>query len=311
MRLRLVLPCLMSICFSNFSQAGALKLALNWKAEPQFGGFYQAETQSYFKQSNLQVEILEGGSGTPTIQMLSAKKVDYAVVSADEILVAYDRKAPFAVALFAAFQTNPQGVMTHEARGFKSLEEVFRTEGTLLMQSGLPYAQYLKKKFSGAQVKISPYQGGIANFLADKTLSQQCFVTSEPIAASRAGAKTKTFLVAEAGYNPYTTVLVVHRDRLKSHPEEVKKMVEAVRLGWESYLKDPTLAHQKISQLNKSMDLETLTKSANAQKILITPEKGQPLGSMTLERWSLLQKQLIDLGVIKGKFSAEQVFQNF
>ncbi|MCE3009947.1 MAG: ABC transporter substrate-binding protein [Proteobacteria bacterium] len=297
--------------FTHQAHAQPIKLALNWKAEPQFGGFYQSQAQSFFKKNNLQVEITEGGSGTPTIQMLSAKKVDYAVVSADEILVAYDRKAPFAVALFAVFQTNPQGVMTHEARGFKSLEDVFNAEGTLLMQSGLPYAQYLKKKFPKAKVKISPYQGGISNFLSDPRLSQQCFVTSEPIAANRAGTPTKTFLVAEAGYNPYTTVLVVHRDRLKSHPEEVKKMVEAVRLGWEAYLKDPRPAHQKISELNKAMDPETLAKSADAQKILITPEKGLPLGSMTKDRWTMLQKQLTDLGVIKGQFTVDQVFQNF
>ena len=53
--------------------------------------------------------------------------------------------------------------------------------------------------------------------------------TSEPLTAARAGLKVTTFLVAESGYNPYTTVLVTTREHLQQNPDEVKRMVAAVR----------------------------------------------------------------------------------
>ena len=71
--------------------AQPLVLALNWKPEPQFGGFYAAQVSGYYAQNKLDVEIIQGGSGTPTIQMLLAGKVDYAIVSADEVVIAHAR----------------------------------------------------------------------------------------------------------------------------------------------------------------------------------------------------------------------------
>src|SRR5437868_10931554 len=201
------------ICWSLLSFLGAsaafaapVKLALNWKPEPQFGGFYAAQLNGEFKKRGLDVEILEGGSGTPTVQMLGAGKVDFAIVSSEEILIARERGSQI-TALYAVYQTNPQAIMTHEARGFKSLKDVFASEGVLAVQSGLSYAQFLFKKYPHPQVKIVPNLGGISNFTKDPLYSQQCFYTSEPLLAEKAGLKTKTFLVSEEGFNPYTTVV--------------------------------------------------------------------------------------------------------
>ncbi len=55
-------------CAAN---ADPVQLALNWKAEPQFGGFYAAQVLGLYAKNSLDVAIIEGGSGTPTIQMLA------------------------------------------------------------------------------------------------------------------------------------------------------------------------------------------------------------------------------------------------
>ena len=54
------------------ASAENIKLTLNWKAEPQFGGFYEAERLGLFKAKKLNVSLKEGGSGSPIIQMLAA-----------------------------------------------------------------------------------------------------------------------------------------------------------------------------------------------------------------------------------------------
>jgi NitT/TauT family transport system substrate-binding protein len=293
--------------FSLSLSAQELKLALNWKAEPQFGGFYAAQTS--FQKQGLKVKILEGGSGTPTVQMLATGQVDYAVVSADEIILSHDRGSNDILAVFATYQTNPQGIMTHAERGFQKIEDVLKSAGTLLWQSGLPYAQFIQKKYSPLKVKTAPYLGGIGNFQNDPQISQQCFITSEPLTAQKAGLKVQTFLVADTGYNPYTTVLAVRSSRWKQHPEEVKKVVQAVRQGWAEYLKTPQSTNAQMAQINKAMDLATFQKSADVQKPLIEV-KGHDLGSMTQERWETLVQQLMELKLIKNKLSAGDLFLN-
>lgn len=301
--------CALLWCAASFAEPGKpLVLALNWKAEPQFGGFYAAQAQGHFQRNKLAVKIVEGGSGTPTIQMLQAGKVDYAIVSADEVVIAQARGAGNVVALFATYQTNPQGIMTHAARGFTSIEQVMHSEGVLLWQAGLPYAQYFRKKYAPVTVTTAPYLGGIGNFQSDPQLSQQCFVTSEPLTAAAAGLAVKTFLVAESGYNPYTAVLVTRRERWQASPDEVKAMVSAVRAGWEDYLRDPAPTNTMMLSLNKAMSADTFTKSAQAQLPLIKTPETQRLGEMTLARWQTLADQLLEIKAIPAPVAAQELF---
>lgn len=283
--------------------AAPIKLALNWKAEPQFGGFYQAERSGAFKKQNLEVEILQGGSGAPTLQMLLSGKAQYGLVSADEILMAASKHpetpGPI-VALFATYQVNPQAVLVRAENPAKNIENLLLSDGTLLWQEGLPYAQFLKKKFPHFKIKTAPYGGGIANFIADEKISQQCFATSEPLTAAKRGISVKTFLIADAGYNPYTTVLAVERKYLESHKEEAKRLVVAVTESWAAYLKDPAATNQAMNQLNPSMDFATFQASADAQKKLIQPDPRSKLGLMTEARWQTLADQLKELQIIKA-----------
>jgi NitT/TauT family transport system substrate-binding protein len=292
-------------CAAN---ADTVQLALNWKAEPQFGGFYAAQVLGLYAKNSLDVAIVEGGSGTPTIQVLGAGKVEYAIVSADEVVIAHDRGAKNVVALFATFQTNPQAIMAHAERGFHSVEDVLKSDGTLLWQSGLPYAQYLSRKYSPVKVRTAPYLGGIGNFQNDPKLSQQCFVTSEPLTATRAGLKVATFLVAESGYNPYTTVLVTTREHLQRQHAEVERMVAAVRSGWEAYLADPAVANSEMAKINKAMDARTFSESARAQAGLIRTSDTQQIGAMSPERWQTLVDQLVALKAIRGAVVTKNLY---
>ncbi len=303
---------LVSLFATGVPAAEVIELGLNWKPEPQFGGFYEAQRAGFFKEQGLEVKILEGGSGTPTVQMLDSKKINFAVVSADEIVLSHERGAKEVVALFATYQTNPQGIMLHKDSPVADLKTLFSSgDNTLLWQSGLPYALFLKKKYGPLKIKAAPYSGGIGLFSQDKKIAQQCFITSEPLLAEKSGLSVKTLLVADSGFNPYTTVLATNQAFLKQNPALVKKVVIAVRKGWENYLKDSSKANQSMHDLNKTMDLETFKKSADAQKKLIeVSDPKRKLGEMNLARWQELVRQLLSVNAIKKTVEAKSLFEN-
>lgn len=282
-----------------------VSLQLNWKAEPQFGGFYAAQFDGEFAKRGLDVTIREGGAGVPTIQMIGAGSADFAIVSGDELVIARTRGID-AVALFAVYQTNPQGLMTPAKRGFKSIDDIFKTPGTLAIERGLPYAQYLEKKFGFDQLSIipSPY-GDLTQLRLREQYAMQCFVTSEPIAAKKIGLDVSTFLIADAGWNPYTTVLAARREYVEKNPELARKVIEAVRVGWENYLADSGRYNSTMAKLNPTMDLETFSASAAAQLKLIKPDDATEVGSMTIERWKQLVADLKSLGLIDSEPAAE------
>src|SRR5436305_10584602 len=123
-----------------------IRLALNWKPDPQFGGFYAAPYQKH----GLDVDILPGGAGTPTVQMIGAGSAEFGIVSADELVIARSNGNDV-VALFAVFQTCPQGIMVRASRNLTSIQDVFK-QGTLAIQSGLPYARIMEKKYGFGKV---------------------------------------------------------------------------------------------------------------------------------------------------------------
>jgi NitT/TauT family transport system substrate-binding protein len=282
------------------SRLTSVKLALNWVPEPEFGGFYAGRDTGAFRKEGLDLEILGGGAGVPVAQMVATGRADFGVVGADDLISARASGADI-LPLFATFQTYPAAIMAHASRGAKNMADVL-SSGTLAMDPGVPYAAFLRKKYGFQKVKVVPYDGGVARFVADKDYAQQCFITSEPIAAARQGADPKVFLIADEGYNPYSAVVITRRALWKEHPEQVRAFVRAAREGWRAYLDDPRPANAVMGKLNSALDAETFAAAAAAQKPLIeTNETKQgKLGMMTRERWETLGQQLVDSGLIKA-----------
>lgn len=277
-------------------------IALNWVPEPEFGGIYQAKIDETFTKNGLDVEIRPGGAGAPTWQRVAQGQVEFAVASADEVVIARSNGADV-VAIFTIYQTCPQAIMTHSERGFQTLEDVFRAPGTMALEIGLPYGKFLEKKYGFASIKRVPYTGGIANFMADKNFSQQCFIFSEPIVARRQGADPRAFLIAESGYNPYTGVIITTGKMIRENPKAVIAMIESLERGWTQYLLDPRAANEVMQPLNPAMDPDTFALGAEAQAPLVQMEFDQPkpLGEMRAERWQTLIDQLADLKIISDK----------
>lgn len=298
---------------SSTTRPAQVRLTLDWKPEPEFGGFYSAKQTGEFDRRGLDVDLRSAGPGAPTWMLVATGKTDFATTAADQVLIARSQTPQPAdvVAIFATYQTSPQAVMAHKARGFTSLKDVFVNPGTLAAEDNA-WLRHCRQKFGPVQVKIIGYSGAIAPFLINPDYSQQCFVFSEPILAKRQSPSSdpQTFLVAESGYNPYTTVVITSGTILREHPERVHAMIEACQAGWRTYLDDPTAANQMMFELNRDMDLETFASAAAAQQALIETDETRKLGlgCMTQQRWNELGEQLVNLNVVKQAPPARQCF---
>lgn len=293
-----------------FAASTKVRLALNWKPEPEFGGFYEALQKGFYKKRGIDLEILPGGVGTPVIQMVEGNKVEMGISNADEVILGRSRGAEV-VSIFTVFQTSPMALLTHAERGFKELKDVFENPGTVAAERGLPYIRFCEKKYGFKKVKIVPFLGGISQFLSDKNLTQQGFIAAEPILARKQGAQPKTFLIADSGYNPYFTVVVVRNEFADKNAQLIKDFVAATQEGWKSYLHDPTEANKKMAALNPTMDPETFREGAKSQASLIQNAETEKmgLGFQSKERWKTLADQLLELKVVSKVFPPESYFR--
>ena len=66
---------------------------------------------------------------------------------------------------------------------------------------------------------------------------QQGYVTSEPYGIEKqAGWAPKVFLLADYGYQPYSTTIQTSQKLVEENPDLVQRFVDATAIGWYNYL---------------------------------------------------------------------------
>ncbi len=282
-----------------------LTLQLNWYPEAEHGGFYAAQVDGFYQREGLDVTILPGGPETPVPQLVARGAATFGVVNADNILFSRAQQLPV-IAVMAPLQTSPRCLMVHASAGIRTFADL--KDMTLAMSNSQAFSFYLRKKVPLKNVRIVPYSGSVAPFLHDPHYGQQGYVFSEPFVARKEGGDPQVLMLADLGFNPYTSLLFTSEKTLREQPELVRKMAAATVAGWARYLADPNPANALIHRLNPQMDMDILEYGAKAIKPLVLAGEGfndaeatQPLaiGRMTRERWQELADQIIWCGQLK------------
>ena len=271
-----------------------VRLALNWFAEAEHGGFYAAEVAGFYAAGRLEVDIQAGRPDAPVIAQVGTGRAEFGCANAAEVLLGRAQGVPV-VAVAAPLQTDPRCVLVRASSPFHRLEDL--RDVTFAMNQREPFAEFLRARLPLEGVRVVPYSGNVAQFLESKSFVQQAYVFSEPHLAEESGVETRCLMVADLGFNPYAQMLITSERMIREQPEVVRAMTLAVIAGWERYLDDPGPTNLRIYAVNPEMDEDTLAYGARAIVPLARVAR-TPLGSMTAERWETLRSQMIEVGLI-------------
>lgn len=287
-----------------------VSMVLNWFPQPSQGGFYAALADGLYKQKGIDLTIQPGGPNIASISLLAAGRVQFAMTDAAAVMFARDQGIPV-VAIFAPFQTNPQGFMFHTENPVRRFEDL--AGRTVAISPGAAYWRFIEKKYNlSGKVQVVNYNGQLADWLRDKSRVTQCFVISEPFPARQQGANPGTLLIADSGFNPYMNLIVTTEQFLRDNPAAVKAFVEASQLGWYRYMGNPQRYVPAIREVNQSQTPEWIVWQAGQQKPLV--QRGDAvqngIGYMNPERWKTLYDQLKDLELLKNEIDLSKIFTN-
>ena len=238
----------------------------NWVAEAEHGGFYQALADGTYKKYGLEVIIVPGGPNVNNRTQLLAGKLDF-FMSANS-LQSFDAVANNipTVVVAAAFQKDPQVFVAHpDVTKFDDL----KTRTLFVSKEGMTtYFQWLKSEFGFNEAKVKPYTFNAQPFLADKNSAMQGYVTSEPFAIEReAGFKPVVFLLADQGFDAYSTLIETRRELVEKKSDMVKRFVDASAIGWYHYIYgDGRPGNQLIKIQNPEMTDGLLAYSVDKMK---------------------------------------------
>jgi len=278
--------------------AEKVSLALNWFPEAEHGGYYAALVHGIYAEEGLDVTIIPGGPDVPVAPRVATGQVEFGVANADQVVFARAARANV-VALMAPLQTSPRCIMVHDGTSYKSFADLNDMTLALGMQDA--FAQFLKKNYPLRNVKIVPYPGSVATFLNDKSFGQQAYNISEPFLAAKGGAKPRVLMLSDAGWNPYTSVLLTADSLLGERRDMARRFVRASVRGWDKYMKEPTETNARINQLNGEMGVDILKFGVDEMQAMVyTPEtRDKGTGAMTPERWTTLIRQMEGLELVQ------------
>src|SRR4030088_3210675 len=240
----------------------------NWVAEAEHGGFYQALADGTYKRYGLDVTIAPGGPNVNNRILLPFGKIDF-FMSANTLqsFDAVEQNVP-TLAVAAMFQKEPQVLIAHPGEGIDKFEDLKKLTLFISKEGLASYFQWLKAVFGFSETQVKPYTSNPQPFLADKKSAMQGYVTSEPYAIEKqAGFKPTIVLLADYGFNTYSTLIETRRDFTEKKPDLVQRFVDASVIGWYNYLYgDNKSANTMIKKLNPEMTDDLLAYSVGKMK---------------------------------------------
>ena len=192
----------------------AVTFATDWKAQAEQGGFYQAKALGLYEKAGLDVTIRGGGPGVNIPQLLGAAAIDFGMGSNSFIPLNMVRAGVPAKAVMAAFQKDPQVLITHPRADITTLADIKGKPVMIADASINAFWVWLRAKYDFSDRQIRKYTFNLAPFLVNPKAVQQGYVTSEPYTIStRGGFEPQVFLLSDFGYPSYAA-MVLAQNRL-------------------------------------------------------------------------------------------------
>lgn len=285
----------------------------NWYAQAEHGGFYQAVATGIYADYGLEVTIKMGGPQVNGTQLLMGGAVDFFMGYGSDALKAVEAGIP-KVTVAALFQKDPQILIAHPDQGIETLEDLQGRPIYISAAANVTYWPFLAAKYGFTEDMKRPYNFNPGPFLADKTVAQQGYLSSEPLSIEKEGGfEPVVLLLADYGYEPYSTTIETRRELVDSDPDLVQRFVDASIKGWYSYLNgDPSPGNALIKAANPEMEDDQIAYGIEKMKeygIVVSGEAASlGIGAMTAERWQSFFNTLAEAGVVQTDTDYTQAF---
>ena len=285
-----------------------VSFATNWLAEAEHGGFYQAVADGTYAKYGLEVKIVPGGPQANNRLLLISGKVDFFMgANMIQAMDAVKEGVP-TLAVASMFQKDPIIYMSHPGQGLDKIEDLKNANAYFVGKDNLVTVfQWAKQTYGFREEKVKPYSFNPAPFLADKKSVQQGYLTSEPYEVEKQGGfKPNVFLVADYGYDSYSTTIETRADIIARNPDLVQRFVDASAIGWYNYLYgDNKAANALIKKDNPEITDGQIAFSVAKMKEYGIVDSGDSLkagiGAMTDERMKSFFDKMVKAGVVDAK----------
>ena len=244
-----------------------VKIVLDWVPNTNHTGLYVAKDLGYFKEEGLNVEIVQPPEGSTTA-LIGAGGAEFGISFQDTLAKSFAKESPVPVTAVAAIlQHNISGIISLKEKGIDSPKKL----------EGKKYATWednieqaiLKKlvtddKGDFSKVKLIPYTiTDVVTGLKTDVDAVWVYYAWDGIATERAGLQTNFLKIRDYAkeLDYYSPVIIANNDFLKKNPEIAKKVLKAIKKGYEYAMKNPEESAKILVKNSPELDINLVTAS--------------------------------------------------
>ena len=301
---------------SNESPSKKISIVLDWTPNTNHTGLFVAKELGYFKEEGLEnVEIVQPPEGSTTA-LIGAGGAQFGISFQDTLAKSFSSDSPVPVTAVAAIiQHNTSGIISLKDKGMDSPKKL----------EGHKYATWddeiekaiFKKIITDDGVEFSKVKM-IPNTVTDVVTALKTDIDAvwvyyawDGVATELAGLQTNFLNFADYGkeLDYYSPVIIANNDYLKKNPEEAKKVLKAIKKGYEYSIKNPKEAAKILVKNAPELKLELVTASQEWLASKYTSYATE-WGVIDQKRWDLFYEWLFKNGLIKKEIPKGYGFSN-
>ena len=301
---------------SNESPSKKISIVLDWTPNTNHTGLFVAKELGYFKEEGLEnVEIVQPPEGSTTA-LIGAGGAQFGISFQDTLAKSFSSDSPVPVTAVAAIIShNTSGIISVKDKGIDSPKKL----------EGHKYATWDDEIEKAILKKIITDDGGdfkkvkmIPNTVTDVVTALKTDIDAvwvyyawDGIATELAGLQTNFLNFADYGkeLDYYSPVIIANNDYLKKNPEEAKKVLKAIKKGYEYSIKNPKEAAKILVKNAPELKLELVTASQEWLASKYTSYATE-WGVIDQKRWDLFYEWLFKNGLIKKEIPKGYGFSN-
>lgn len=226
---------LVLLSISLYAQLKEVSLALPWKHQFQFAGYYMAIQKGYYKDYGLHLTLKEFEPERDNVQSVLSLKSDFGIRHSVIILDKINKHLN--VKLLAAMnQTSPLVLISRKTKSYQKLSDI--KNKTVMMSSedngnAAIIAMLNSEGISINDYKVAPVSFNMDSFINGTIDFRTVYRSNEPYQLQKKGIAYNLYDPKDYGYDFYSDILFTSQALIDKDPQTVQNFYKASLKGWE------------------------------------------------------------------------------
>ena len=302
----------LAACSTQPEKLTPVTLMLDWVPNTNHTGFFVAQSEGYFEEAGLAVDIVQPGEVFAE-QAVAGGAADFGVSFQEQITLARADAIPL-VSIAAILQNNTSGFASRAGASPADWEGL--RYGSFGSPFEEPTLQDLMRCDDGDFDALDIVDIGFSDSLAlldqDQIDLAWIFYGWQGVQAAQQGIDLEVVMMEDwfdCIPDYYTPIIIAAESKLEDQPEVVRAFLEAVSRGFEFAIDDPSAASEILLESVPELDAQLVSES----QAWLSPRyraDAARWGEQELAVWQAYSQWMTDQGILSEPIQADGAFTN-